>query len=166
MARQAITVGDILDRLSETSKRPRYAFMVLTLLVEQAGPGYKTGPFIREGGAALPLREWLGDRLARMSGRDRRRRCLTEKLVSQMTDLPEDLFERQRFIDQKVAEHVRATGADNASRVMGELEQCGFLKRHYEGIFTNHENRGGKRHLVCLLDGDAVAALKRGSVLI
>lgn len=165
MADGAITIGDILDRLSSGSKRPRYAFMVLNLLAEQAGPGNKAGPFVKEAGSALPLREWIGDRLSRMSGRDMRRKRLEQRIRATLTDLPDDLIEAQAAVDRAVAEHVRATGADNASRVMAELERCGYLKRHYQGYRTDHVNRGGMRHLVCVLDGDAVAALRRRDVL-
>lgn len=166
MASEALSIGDILDKLSETSKRPRYAFMVLNLLAEQAGPGNKAGPFVREGEAKLPLREWLGDRLSRMSGRDGRRRQLERRIRSSIPDLPDDLIEAQAMVDAAVAKRVRSTGADNASRVMAELEKCGFLRRYYQGFRTDHTNRGGLRHLVCVLDGDAVAALRRRDVLV
>lgn len=167
MANTALDIGAILDTLSRTSSRPRYAYMVLTLLAEQAGPGNKAGPFIQEQGRAIPLREWIGDRLARMSGRDKRRRALELRIRLAMRDqLPDDLIDAQAMVDQAVATHVRTTGADNASRVVAELERCGYLKRHYQGYRTNHANRGGQRNLVCVLDGDAVAALRRRDVLV
>lgn len=168
MASALIDVGTILDTLSEKSTRPRYAFMVLNLLCEQAGPGNRAGPFITNpDGQPLPLREWLGERMSRMSGRDKRRRELTRRIRASMQDrLPNDLIDAQKLVDEAVAAHVRSTGADNASRVLAELEQCGYLTRFYQGRVTNHENRGGLRNLVCILDGDAVAALRRKDVLI
>ncbi len=167
MARTAIKIGDILDTLSRTSSRPRYAYMVLTLLAEQAGPGNKAGPFIYEEGRVIPLREWIGDRLAQMSGRDKRRKALEQRIRLALRDkLPDDMLDAQAMIDHAVADHVRTVGADNASRVVADLEKCGYLKRYYQGYRTNHENRGGMRNLVCVLDGDAVAALRRQAVMI
>src|SRR3546814_18743298 len=65
-----MSVSNILDQLATTSSRPRYAFAVLALLAEQAGPTGKTGPFLTdEDEEKLPLREYIGKRLARMSGR-------------------------------------------------------------------------------------------------
>lgn len=167
MSNAAITIGDILDSLSEVSNRPRYAFMVLNLLAEQAGPGNKAGPFVREGDTALPLREWIGVRLSRMSGRDKRRRELEKRIrLNLQPGLPDDLIEAQEMVDKAVADHVRTTGADNASRVIRDLEKAGYVKRHYQGYATNHTNRGGLRNLVCVLDPDAVAALRRRDVLV
>lgn len=168
MAHNSLNVGQILDTLSEKSTRPRYAFMVLNLLAEQAGPGNKAGPFVLgDTGVPMPLREWIGDRLSRMSGRDKRRKALERRIRASMQDkLPDDLLEAQQLVDIAVADHVRTTGADNASRVFAELERCGYLKRFYQGRITNHENRGGLRNLVCVLDGDAIAALRRRDMLI
>ncbi|MBT0670188.1 hypothetical protein HT136_17615 [Novosphingobium profundi] len=168
MAQTSLNIGRILDTLSEKSKRPRYAFMVLNLLAEQAGPGNRAGPFVTgDNGETMPLREWIGDRLSRMSGRDKRRQALEKRIRASLKDkLPDDLIEAQQLVDSAVADHVRATGADNASRVFAELERCGYLTRFYQGRFTNHENRGGLRNLVCVLDGDAIAALRRRDMLI
>src|SRR3546814_9699922 len=93
-----MSVSNILDQLATTSSRPRYAFAVLALLAEQAGPTGKTGPFITdEDEEKLPLREYIGKRLARMSGRDSRRRQLESRIREDPKDvLPEDMFEAQR----------------------------------------------------------------------
>src|SRR3546814_16920225 len=96
-----------------------------------------------------------------MSGRDSRRRQLESRIREDLKDvLPEDMFEAQRIVDEKVHERVRATGADNFSRVVGELEKCGYIARYYEGYRTPHSNRGGPRHLVCVLDPDVSAPLR------
>src|SRR3546814_9686194 len=70
------------------------------------------------------------------------------------------MFEAQWIVDEKVHERVRATGADNFGRVVGELEKCGYIARYYEGYRTPHSNRGGLRNLVCVLDPDVSAALR------
>src|SRR3546814_13332234 len=94
MANVPISVSNILDQLATTSSRPRYAFAVLALLAEQAGPTGKTGPFITdEDEAKLPLREYIGKRLARMSGRDSRRRQLESRIREDLKDvLPASMF--------------------------------------------------------------------------
>lgn len=167
MAKSATNVGQILDRLSEVSARPRYAFAVLNLLAEQAGPGARVGPFVQDEGEVLPLRAWVGKRLSRLSGRSRRRKALEARVREALADeLPDDLIEAQRIVDAAVEAHVRATGADNFSRVVTELERAGYLSRFYEGYRTNHTNRGGLRNLVCVLDADVSAALRRRDVLV
>src|SRR3546814_18739542 len=129
-----MSVSNILDQLATTSSRPRYAFAVLALLAEQAGPTGKTGPFITdEDEEKLPLREYIGKRLARMSGRDSRRRQLESRIREDLKDvLPEDMFEAQRIVAATVHERVRATGADNFSRVVGDLAKCGDIDRYYQ----------------------------------
>lgn len=168
MAKAAMSVAHILDELSASSTRPRYAFAVLSLLAEQAGPSGKTGPFITdEDDEKLPLREYIGKRLARMSGRDNRRKQLERRIREELQDkLPEDMFEAQRIVDQAVNERVRATGADNFSRIVGELEKCGYITRYYEGYRVPHSNRGGLRNLVCVLNQDVSAALRRRDMLV
>ncbi len=168
MANAPMSVSNILDHLATTSTRPRYAFAVLALLAEQAGPTGKTGPFITdEDQEKLSLREYIGKHLARMSGRDNRRKQLERRIREELQDkLPEDLFEAQRIVDQAVHERVRATGADNFSRIVGELEKCGYIARYYEGYRTPHSNRGGLRNLVCVLDPDVSAALRSRTQLV
>lgn len=75
-------------------------------------------------------------------------------------------FGSQEIIDTVVEKHVRATGADNFSRVVTELERAGCVARYYEGYRTNHANRGGLRNLVCVLDADVSAALRRRDMLV
>ena len=141
--------------------------MVLNLLAEQAGPNAKVGPYVQEGTESLPLRHWIGKRLARLSGRSIKRKMIEKRIREQLADkLPEDLFEAQQIIDAAVDEHVRKTGADNFSRVVGDLEKAGYVARFYEGYRTNHSNRGGLRNLVCVVDADVSAALRRRDVLL
>ena len=144
MANGVMNVGGILDRLSEVSARPRYAFAVLNLLAEQAAPGVKVGPFIHEDGETLTVRCWIGKRLARLSGRSIRRKAIERRIRQELADrLPEDLFEAQQMVDLAVEEHVRMTGADNFTRVISELERAGYVSRFYQGYRPAHQNSGG-----------------------
>ncbi len=135
MAESALSVTQILDRLSEASQRPRYAFMILNLLAEQAGSDGRAGPFIIDKDQErLSLREYIGKSLSRMSGRDRRRKQLEKRVREELAgNLPDDLFEAQKIVDQAVDERARGYGADNFSRVVSELEKCGYLRRYYDG---------------------------------
>lgn len=166
--KSALSVPQILDQLSDVSTRPRYAFMILHLLAEQAGPEGRAGPIITDvDQEKLTLREYIGKRLAKMSGRDRRRHELEARVRQELADsLPQDLFEAQQLIDREVSDRIRASGADNFSRVVTELERAGYLKRFYQGYRKNHVNRGGLRNLVCVLDPDVSAALRRRDQLI
>jgi hypothetical protein len=54
----ASTLGslpDLIERISQVSKRPRYAFMVLNLIYKAVGNGDSVGPYVRYGGALLRL---------------------------------------------------------------------------------------------------------------
>jgi hypothetical protein len=166
--KSAMSVCQILDRLSAVSSRPRYAFMILHLLAEQAGPGGKAGPIVTDDDQErLTLRDYIGKRLSRMSGRDYRRKQLEARVRAELKDrLPDDLFDAQQIIDREVADRVRSAGADNFSRVVGELERAGYLTRFYQGYRKNHQNRGGLRNLVCVLDADVNAALRRRDQLV
>lgn len=79
MEQAPINVSTILNRLSEHSRRPRYAFMVLNLISEAAGPSGSVGPDIVKEGVLLTVRDWLSDALAPMAERDQRRRKLAAR---------------------------------------------------------------------------------------
>jgi hypothetical protein len=166
MGRGAVNISRILDRLSNLSLRPRYAFAVLSLLAERAGADGKVGPFIEEDGEVLSLRVWVGKQLARTSSRTERRKQVKQRIQNDIAQgLPDDPLEAQAIVELAVEEHVRATGADNFSRVITELERAGYLVRYYEGYNTNHTNRGGGRYLVCVLNAEVSAALRRRDML-
>lgn len=163
----AIGVGEILDQLSMASKRPRYAFMVLNLLAEQASDSGRVGPAIELDGEDLTVRDWVATKLSRMAAGAGKRAKVEERVREALQDqLPPDLLEAQAMIDRRVNAKVRASGADNLSRVLGELEAAGYLTRFYEGDITRHHNRGGRRLLVVVVSQDALAALRRRSVLV
>jgi hypothetical protein len=167
MATKALDLGSILDALAHKSSRPRYAFMVLNLLCEQADDRGKVGPFVKLNGKDLALRDWVGARLSTMAENVGRRVDLAKRVRDELSDqLPADLLEAQEMVDRVVERRARESGADNFSRVLPDLEAAGFLKRHYEGRITNHANRGGRRNLVCTMSADALAALRRRDTLI
>lgn len=167
MASEAIDVARILGKLARSSARPQYAFMVLNLLAEAAGPTGRAGPFIEREGQTLPVRDWLSDALSPMTGRDRRRQRLVARVRAELAGtLPSDPEEADRIVDAEVQARVRTSSKTNVSRAVTELVRTGLLRRHYEGWAKNHVNRGAQRHAVYTLDGDTLAAFRRRSQLV
>ena len=68
----------VLERLARISSRPRYTFMVLNLIARAAGRSNSAGPYIRENGRAVPVRDWLSDALLPMAQRDPRRQAVVD----------------------------------------------------------------------------------------
>lgn len=167
MASGTIGVGQIVTTLAEVSRRPRYAFMVLNLISEIAGPDGRAGPWVQVNGAAVPLRDWLSDTLTPLGQDERRRADLRRRLMAAMkNELPDDLEEAERLVERALQQRIRASGKTNISHAVSDLVKAGFVKRHYEGWVRNHVNRGAQRHAVYVVDGDVLAALRRGTQLL
>lgn len=148
----------LLDCLAQTSTRPRYAFMVLSLIAEVALPNGEAGPFVRPRGETMALRDYLSDSLAPMGARDPRRSALIKRVRSDLErkgQLPRDSREAAAVIEQEVHDRVRASGKSNLSRAVSELVNAGLLQRYYKGFAVDHINRGGQRHAVYVLQGMA-----------
>lgn len=146
----------LLDCLAQASSRPRYAFMVLSLIAEVADPLGEAGPFVRRGGNQLTLRDFLCDSLAPMGGRDPRRIALAERVKSDLIledRMPADPAQAAALVEQEVRDRVRASGKTNLSRAVSELVAAGLLRRYYKGFAVDHANRGGQRHAVYVLQG-------------
>ena len=152
--------ASLLDVLAHASTRPRYAFMVLSLIAEVAGADGSAGPFV--GGATL--RDWLCDALTPMGGRDPRRLALAERVRDDMARegrLSADPAAARAAVDDEVRDRVRASGKTNLSRAMSELVRAGLIRRHYQGYRVDHHNRGAQRHVVYTLIGQARFLLGR-----
>ncbi|MCH8686487.1 hypothetical protein [Pedomonas mirosovicensis] len=167
MGSSALSVGRIVSTLAEVSRRPRYAFMVLNLISEVAGPDGKAGPFVKTASGAVALRDWLSDNLAPLAHDERRRADLRRRLMAAMkNELPDDPEEAERLVETAMRERIRASGKTNVSHAVSDLVRAGLVKRHYEGWVRNHVNRGAQRHAVYVIDGDVLAALRRGTQLL
>lgn len=152
----------LLERLSEESSRPRYAFMVLNLIAQASDHHGAAGPFIRTGNEAVPVRDWLCDALTPMGRRDPRRLKLVKDVREELARkamLPDDPAEADRFVDDEVRDRVRRSGKTNVSRAVSELVRAGFLRRHYAGRWVDHSNRGGQRQAVYVLPEEVRGAL-------
>lgn len=150
----------LLDQLSHCCSRPRYAFMLLTLIADVARPDGSAGPLVLEGDALVPLRDWLCDALTPMGHRDPRRMALVDRVRDELRKtgrLSGDNVADEALVQDEVRTRVRASGKTNLSRAASELVKAGLLKRHYQGYRVDHLNRGAQRQAVYTLTGRARA---------
>jgi hypothetical protein len=70
--------------------------------------------------------------------------------------LPGDPEKRRGVIAEEMRARIRTAGKSNLSRAVSELVNAGLLRRHYQGYRVDHRNRGGQRHAVYTLIGDAL----------
>jgi hypothetical protein len=167
MERAPLDVSTILSRLSEHSSRPRYAFMVLNLISEAAGPSGAVGPEVIREGISIPVRDWLSDALAPLAERNQRRRKLAARAANDLADeLPRDPAAAAQAVDIEIRDRVRRSGKTNVSRAVSDLVRAGLLRRHYAGWCKDHQNRGGQRQSVYTVNASALAALRRSSQLL
>lgn len=153
---------ELIERIAATSRRPRYAFLVLNLIARVAGKGGRAGPCIQEQGRAVPIRDWLCDALVPIAQRDARRLSIVKEVRDTLLragELPGDAGEAERMVDQHVRERVRQSGRCNVSRAVSDLVRAGLLQRHYQGYCVDHHNRGAQREAVYTLLPDAMRAL-------
>ena len=163
-SRAASGMSALLDRLARASTRPRYAFMVLSLIAEVAGPDGSAGPFILCNGTSTLLRDWLCNALTPMGGRDPKRQALARRIRDELERacrLPDDHAAVEVLVEAEIRERVRSSGKTNLSRAISELVKAGLISRHYQGTFVDHHNRGGQRHVVYALCGGARCLLGR-----
>lgn len=158
----------LVELLSHSSSRPRYAYMVLDLIAKVAGPNGSAGPLVIHDGSAISIREWLCDALAPMGSSYPRRMALAARLREEMADagiLSADPHEAAREIDNEVRARVRASGKTNVSRAVSDLVRAGMLHRHYQGYRVDHHNRGGQRQAVYTLSPVVRKLLQAGHPL-
>lgn len=159
----AAEMSGLLDRLAQTSSRPRYAFMLLSLIAEVTGPNGEAGPLVHRQDEVLSLRDYLCDSLAPLGGRDPRRAALADRVkadLEKLGGLPDQPAEAAAVLDEEVRKRVRASGKTNLSRAVSELVKAGLLHRYYKGYAVDHENRGAQRTAVYVLQGQARCLLK------
>lgn len=163
---QPLDVGTILRRLADVSARPRYAFLVLNLISEAADAAGHAGPMVVDGNRTLMLRDWLSDALSPLA-RGQRRTALRQRVAASLAGaLPGDPDLSHAMLTAAVDERVRTSSKTNVSRAVGDLLRAGLVRRHYAGWRTNHQNRGGQRSAVYTVEADALAALRRRSMLV
>ena len=162
-------IAAVLERLAQVSSRPRYAFMLLNLIAQVAGPDGSAGPWIKRDTELVSLRDWLCDALAPMAQRGPRNVALAERVHRDLVKggaLPRDAKDAQRAVAEEMHARIRTAGKSNLSRAVSELVTAGLLRRHYQGYLIDHQNRGGQRHAVYTLIGEArrlIPAIRTGN---
>ncbi len=157
-------VSRLLNKLAQNSTRPRYAFMVLSLIAEVARPDGEAGPIVHLHGQAMVLRDYLCDGLSPMGARDPRRIAMIDRVRSELRHddrLPFDQKAADIVIEEEVRSRIRKSGKSNLSRAVSELVGAGLLRRYYKGYAVDHVNRGAQRHVVYVLAGEARCLIVR-----
>ena len=153
----------LIERIADVSPRPRYAFMVLNLIARAAGNNSgSAGPYVVEDDKRIALRDWLCDSVVPMAKRDARRRRIVDEVKASLIEqnaLPQDRTEADHLVDAEVRERVRQSGRCNVSRAVSDLVRAGLLRRHYQGYWVDHANRGAQREAVYTITPAAAAAL-------
>lgn len=161
------SLGSIFQRLAAGSARPRYAFLVLNLISEAAGPAGRAGPFVERGEGPVMLRDWLAGELMPLSGRDRRRDALRARVMADLAPkLSGDPDKDAALIEAAVEEEALAVGKANVSRAVSDLVRAGLVRRHYAGRARNHRNRGGQRLAVYAVEPEVMAAIRTRTLLV
>lgn len=160
--KQIHRLGDVLALLSTTSRRPRYAFVVLQLITELADERGHAGPFVRSAGKIQLLREWLCEQLLPISEQTGRRAALRSRVEASLAGTLSGNHEDDELrIEQAVDDQVRAAGRANISRAVSDLVRAGIMDRHYQGYATNHCNQGGGRNVVYVVKRDVLLLLSK-----
>lgn len=167
MTHSPLSVGQILARLAEVSKRPRQAFVVLNLISEVAGPDGRAGPWIEANGTSIPIRDWLGLQLLPLMDRSPARQQLRHRLRAAMEhDMAASPEDAEQLVERAVQDRALKTNKTIISRAVTDLEAAGLVTRRYEGYLRPHVNRGAQRHAVYIITAETRAALQRGTHLL
>jgi len=156
----------LLDRLTLASERPRYSFMVLTLIDRVADAKGAAGPWVQTERGEMPIRDWLTDALISVARRDPRRMAITDQVrrnLERRQDLPDDPAAAEAVLQEEVRARMRVSGRTNISRAVSDLVRAGLLRRHYQGYRVDHVNRGAQRQAVYTIVPEARRALARAS---
>ena len=69
LASSVVALPDLVERVSQVSKRPRYVLLILNLIAKAAGENGSLGPYVRSDAAQIPVRDWLCQALAPLANR-------------------------------------------------------------------------------------------------
>jgi DNA-binding transcriptional ArsR family regulator len=155
--------ADLMALLAERCSRPRYAFLMLSLLADIARADGSAGPLVARGSSLIPLRDWLCEALSPLADKDTRRQALASRAEQDLKARgawPQDAALAARTLEEEVKLRVLASGKTNVSRTVSELVRAGLLDRHYQGYWVDHENRGAQRQAVYTLAGTARLLLR------
>jgi DNA-binding transcriptional ArsR family regulator len=138
--------------------------MVLNLIARAAGQSDSAGPYVREDGRVIAIRDWLSDALMPMAQRDARRVAVVNQVRVELARkgvLPADEAQAEEMIAEEVRARLRHSGRTNVSRAVSDLVRAGLVRRHYQGYRVDHENRGAQREAVYTITPRVRRALGR-----
>lgn len=157
-----VALPDLVERVSQVSKRPRYVLLVLNLIAKAAGETGSLGPYVQRGVEHVPVRDWLCQALAPLASRDCRRTAMIEAVHSEVMAKAATM-EAASVLAQQANEEIRArilrSGRTNVSRAVSDLVRAGLLHRHYQGYRVDHSNRGAQREAVYTIASEVRLAL-------
>lgn len=163
---QAVALPDLVKRVSQVSKRPRYVLLILNLIAKAAGENGSLGPYVRSEASQVPVRDWLCQAMAPLANRDCRRTAMIAAVRSELMAKAEasenagDLAQQQ---DEEIEARILRSGRTNVSRAVSDLVRAGLLHRHYQGYRVDHHNRGAQREAVYTIARDVRLALAGGN---
>ncbi|RZF58613.1 hypothetical protein EWE75_24450 [Sphingomonas populi] len=165
VAPPAVALPDLVERVSQVSKRPRYVLLILNLIAKAAGENGSLGPYVRSEGDQVPVRDWLCQALAPLANRDCRRAAMIAAVRSQLmarADSSENAGDLAQQQDEEIEARILRSGRTNVSRAVSDLVRAGLLHRHYQGYRVDHHNRGAQREAVYTITADVRLALAGG----
>lgn len=153
---------DLVKRVSQVSKRPRYVLLILNLIAKAAGENGSLGPYVKSEADHVPVRDWLCQAMAPLANRDCRRTAMIEAVRSELMARAA-VLENSADVALQEEEEVRArilrSGRTNVSRAVSDLVRAGLLHRHYQGYRVDHHNRGAQREAVYTIAPEVRMAL-------
>ena len=160
-----VALPDLVKRVSQVSRRPRYVLLILNMIAKAAGENGSFGPYVRSDNDHVPVRDWLCQAMAPLAARDCRRTAMVEAVRSELKakafdwENAEDLSQQQ---DEEIRARILRSGRTNVSRAVSDLVRAGLLQRHYQGYRVDHPNRGAQREAVYTIAPEVRRALSGG----
>jgi hypothetical protein len=59
-----VALTNLIERVSQVSKRPRYVLLILNVIAKAAGENGSLGRYVQSEAAQVPVRDWLCQALA------------------------------------------------------------------------------------------------------
>lgn len=161
----SVALPDLVERVSQVSKRPRYALLILNLIAKAAGENGSLGPYVQSEAGQVPVRDWLCLALAPLANRDCRRTAMIAAVRSELkakVDALESAGDLAQQQDEEIKARILRSGRTNVSRAVSDLVRAGLLRRHYRGYRVDHLNRGAQREAVYTIAPEVRIALAGG----
>jgi hypothetical protein len=153
---------DVISCIAGVSERPKFTFMVLSLIVQAADAKGEAGPYVLEDGQRLRIRDWLAGAVFTMGQRDPKRLAIVKTVRAELEGdggLPADPAASTRTVERVVRERLKKSGLSSISRAVSELVSAGLMRRYYAGFRVDHANRGAQREAVYVVPDSVRQAL-------